>query len=98
MLAACLWRILLQSVRELVLYGFFLLTALEVSGNISFVFGLQTTDGCTPLYAACDNGHVDIVTALLAASANVDAAEVYPELWTCSVYNCTTCVCICCDR
>ena len=37
---------------------------------------MQTTDGATPLYIASQDGHIDVVTALLAASADVDAAMV----------------------
>ena len=37
---------------------------------------MQTTDGATPLYIASYSGHIDVVTALLAASADVDATRV----------------------
>ena len=37
---------------------------------------MQTTTGATPLFMASQNGHIDVVTALLAASADVDAAMV----------------------
>ena len=37
---------------------------------------MQTDDGATPLYVASQNGHINVVTALLAASADVDAAMV----------------------
>jgi hypothetical protein len=34
------------------------------------------TDGCTPLYIACDNDHVKVVRALLGAGAAVNQARV----------------------
>ncbi len=37
---------------------------------------MQTTTGATPLLIASEQGHIDVVTALLAASADVDAATV----------------------
>ena len=37
---------------------------------------MQTTDGATPLFMASQNGHINVVTALLAASADVNAAMV----------------------
>ena len=33
---------------------------------------LQTTDGMTPLYAACQNGHIEVVRALLSSRAKID--------------------------
>jgi hypothetical protein len=33
-------------------------------------------DGCTPLFVACQNGHMEVVAVLLAAGASVDAATV----------------------
>ena len=44
---------------------------------------MQTTTGATPLYIASSNGHVGVVTALLAASADVDAASVRTDLCMC---------------
>ena len=37
---------------------------------------MQTTDSATPLFMASQNGHINVVTALLAASADVDATRV----------------------
>ena len=44
---------------------------------------MQTTDGATPLFMASKNGHIGIVTALLAASADVDAALVCTDMCMC---------------
>ena len=92
MLAACWWCLLLQAVTRVVFVWLFPILLLLKCPAMNLVFGLQTKDGCTPLHVASQNGRVHVVTALLAASANVDAATVCPELWTCSVYNCSTCV------
>ena len=46
---------------------------------------MQTTTGATPLYIASSKGHVGVVTALLAASADVDAAKVCTDMCMCVV-------------
>ena len=44
---------------------------------ILFTVTLKQTNGCTPLYVASQVSHLDIVSALLAAGANKDAATVH---------------------
>ncbi len=38
------------------------------------------TDGCTPLYAASGNGHVEVVRALVGAGAAVNQAAVRDDV------------------
>ena len=40
------------------------------------VSGVWQTNGCTPLYVASDNGHVEVVRALVGAGAAVNQATV----------------------
>ena len=44
--------------------------------DVFVLYYLYQVDGLTPLYIASQNGHVDVVSALLAAGANRDAADV----------------------
>ena len=44
------------------------------------------TDGVTPLYAASDNGHVEVVRALVGAGAAVNQADVCDD-WGCCLYS-----------
>ncbi len=43
------------------------------------LFMLCQTDGTTPLFSASHSGHAEVVVALLAAGASVDAATVCTE-------------------
>ena len=38
--------------------------------------GVWQTDGCTPLFVASENGHVEVVRALVGAGAAVNQARV----------------------
>ncbi len=44
------------------------------------------TDGTTPLYAACRNGHVEVVRSLVGAGAAVNQADVCDD-WGCCLYS-----------
>ena len=45
------------------------------------VSGVWQTDGCTPLYAASFDGHVEVVRALVGAGAAVNQARVRDDWW-----------------
>ena len=46
------------------------------------VSGVLQTNGCTPLYAASLNGHVEVVRVLVGAGAAVNQADVCDD-WAC---------------
>ena len=47
------------------------------------VSGGRQTDGCTPLYVASHNGHVEVVRALVGAGAAVNQARVRDDCGGC---------------
>jgi ankyrin repeat protein len=48
-------------------------------GQLRFVLTCLLQNGWTPLHHACSRGHVEVVTVLLAAGAQVDAED---QVWT----------------
>jgi ankyrin repeat protein len=48
-------------------------------GQLRFVLTCLLQSGCTPLHHACYRGHVEVVTVLLSAGAQIDAQD---KVWT----------------
>jgi ankyrin repeat protein len=48
-------------------------------GQLRFVLTCLLQSGYTPLHHACSGGHVEVMTVLLRAGAQIDAQD---EVWT----------------